>query len=824
MMSDEKILSRIAGLRKLVISAFMKSDLHLDLALVDRLSSRIILRFIFLLIIESRNHFPDLSLKLCIENKDEQLFSLLITDNLEQTMLFSFMSSSKQHEEKTDSEKPLVSSRDFYRVLKKLYKKIDENIGLEIISQSSETLLGSIYENSLLKQAQLSDKGRVSLKVNKSSKKTAGIFYTPQYVVNYILQSTIGNTLEELTPDEVAELKLLDPACGSGSFLLGAIKILLNWHLWYYTTYPDSGFNKRLQEKDGQWSLSPKESARVVFNNIYGLDLDIQAVEVSKLSILLTIFRHDNSCDNSNVADYFINLENNIKCGNALIEHEKGQQLDILFADNDRFGSTFNWDSEFLDIFSDPNPGFDFIVGNPPYRRELDFKKEMDEIAQSTLGQKYRIARMDYWYYFVHRGIELLKIGGQLSFITNSYWISGKSAKKLISHIMEECAILELFMLGKSKVFQSVMGQHMIFRIEKTSGDRDALIKMVPETFQGSAEEIFYAKQRISSFVKKQSSLYHRDSIVIFEDSSGIVNKIGKNPPLENFGKIRQGIAENPASINARSNKKYNNKWQVGEGVFTLTESELKELDLTGKETTLIRPYHDLSDIARYYIAVEPSLNLIYSTGKTCPNIDVYPNLKKHLSRFRAIMEDRRETVKGSNKWWHLHWPREESIWKSHKIIALQMALRPSFVAAKAPVYSSFSTNVFVPDENCRMNYYYLSGILNSKLLWLWFKNHAKRRGIGLEISGSVLAKAPVYAIDFSSNQDISQHNRIVRLVDRMIALKKEIRTLKNDADKYPLQKQINEIDEEIDVIVMELYGISENEREEILKKLDLPA
>jgi len=373
-------------------------------------------------------------------------------------------------------------------------------------------------------------------------------------------------------------------------------------------------------------------------------------------------------------------------------------------------------------------------------------------------------------------------------------------------------------------VFQSVMGQHMIFRIEKTSGDRDALIKMVPETFQGSAEEIFYAKQRISSFVKKQSSLYHRDSIVIFEDSSGIVNKIGKNPPLENFGKIRQGIAENPASINARSNKKYNNKWQVGEGVFTLTESELKELDLTGKETTLIRPYHDLSDIARYYIAVEPSLNLIYSTGKTCPNIDVYPNLKKHLSRFRAIMEDRRETVKGSNKWWHLHWPREESIWKSHKIIALQMALRPSFVAAKAPVYSSFSTNVFVPDENCRMNYYYLSGILNSKLLWLWFKNHAKRRGIGLEISGSVLAKAPVYAIDFSSNQDISQHNRIVRLVDRMIALKKEIRTLKNDADKYPLQKQINEIDEEIDVIVMELYGISENEREEILKKLDLPA
>lgn len=818
MKPDKQIISRISLLRKPLVSMLTGYE-NDDLETADRVAGRIIIRLIFLSTIESRLHFPDFRIKDKIEQQDSILLSFLLSDQPDEKSVFALFKNREHEQQKTN----LQNVNRFFRQLKKLCEKLSSGEIAEALRCADANTLGRIYEMFLSKRAATNENGNVVFNKNVSTRKNAGVFYTPEYIVDYILQNSIEKKLGNLVPNQVAELRLLDPACGSGSFLLGAIDVLFKWHLQYYLDNKNLKESLLIKNSSGNWSLRPEESARIILNNIYGVDLDSEAVNICKLSIMLMIFREDNYSAGSSWQQGFISLDANIKCGNSLVEINRGEQMNFLFDNTDGFGNTFNWDSEFLNIFSDPNPGFDFIVGNPPYRRELEFKNEMDEIARSSLGKKYRSARMDYWYYFVHRGIELLKKGGELSFITSSYWIANKGAKKLIEHIQSECAIAEIFLLNKCKVFNGVSGQHMIFRIVKTDENLRAVIKSVSASTRENAKDFVSGLKKIDKFCKEQTSLFVESGVSVTDDSGNVLGKLAKFRPLEKFGTVRQGIAENPANINKRNNHKYGNKWKTGQGVFALTDEELKTLDFQGREAKLIRPYYDLSDIDRYYLAKKPSLNLIFSTRQTCPDINEFPALKKHLIRFKEIMDNRRETKNGSNKWWHLHWPREEKIWQSYKIVALQMAKRPSFVASKGMCYTSFSTNVFVPNDDCKMNYYYLTGLLNSKVLWLWFNNYAKKRGVGLEISGAVFGKVPIREIDYNNNEDIATHNRLVKLVGRIMDLKQKARCAQTDSEKFPFLKEIRELDEDIDKLVVKLYGMSEKDWEEILEVLDLP-
>ena len=250
-------------------------------------------------------------------------------------------------------------------------------------------------------------------------------------------------------------------------------------------------------------------------------------------------------------------------------------------------------------------------------------------------------------------------------------------------------------------------------------------------------------------YEKTAAQLFRAGRIDLEPPADGILAKLGRWPPLGELGAVRQGIAENPASINAKTNARFGNLWRVGEGVFALREAELAALCLDREEQALLRPYYDLGDVARYWIAERPSLRLVYSTKQTCPDIARHPRLKAHLERFRPIMASRRETLNGTNSWWHLHWPRDEAIWQSPKILCLQFAGRPALVAVSHPAYVPFSMNAFVPRESTPESLDYLCGLLNSRLLWKWYQHHAKRRGVGLEINGRVLAATPIRRIDF---------------------------------------------------------------------------
>ena len=241
------------------------------------------------------------------------------------------------------------------------------------------------------------------------------------------------------TPKEIRELRVVDIACGSGSFLIRALERICEHLLTWYRDNPSKQERKHCYKLQGELRLTTHAKHEVLLNNIFGLDIDGQAVEITMLSLYLkllegetrTTLGQQHMIPGLESEKYLPDLRGNIQCGNAIIGTE---YYSAAFAfDDDHIKhkvNPFDWRPHFKAAAK--AGGFDAGIGNPPYRRELDHKELMDEIAGTEFGRMYRSPRMDLWYYFVHRGLEMLKTAGVLSFITNSYWTAGTGAEKKV--------------------------------------------------------------------------------------------------------------------------------------------------------------------------------------------------------------------------------------------------------------------------------------------------------------------------------------------------------------------------------------------------------
>ncbi|MCK4908082.1 MAG: N-6 DNA methylase, partial [Spirochaetes bacterium] len=239
-------------------------------------------------------------------------------------------------------------------------------------------ILGHVYEQFLGKTIRLTASHQAKVEEKPEVRKAGGIYYTPQYIVEYIVKNTVGEKLKKQKPENVAgdqgtnSLSILDPACGSGSFLVGAYDYLLKWHLEYYTK---SETRIKQAMKDGHiyqidettYQLSTEEKKKILTNNIYGVDLDSQAVEVTKLSLLLKLLEDENvesegqlfkATDVLKLPD----LSGNIKCGNSLIGSDFYAEKDLSLFGNEemRKVNVFDWDKEFPEIFA--RGGFDVVI------------------------------------------------------------------------------------------------------------------------------------------------------------------------------------------------------------------------------------------------------------------------------------------------------------------------------------------------------------------------------------------------------------------------------------------------------------------------------
>ncbi len=328
-------------------------------------------------------------------------------------------------------------------------------------------ILGNTYETYLGNTLYLKDDGTLGLKPGMASRKESGIYYTPPYVVDYIVGNTLGELLKDKTPEEVSKIKVLDPACGSGSFLIKAYD--------YFKDYYERENEKIRRQKErlieeirqangSQMNFENNKTyefkeyrgfeQEILRNNIHGVDLDRQAVEIASVNLMLKALKPGERLPPI--------LGENIKVGNSLISGTE-DELRENFGENWKEKHPFNWEDEFKNAFS--TGGFDTVIGNPPY---INVTNLLDDDRNFLMG-KYESAlkRFDIYVAFIEKGIRLLKVGGKLSFIIPYPFLNQNYAEKLRKLILDNCIIEEIVDFSKFKIFPDATVRNIVIILNK---------------------------------------------------------------------------------------------------------------------------------------------------------------------------------------------------------------------------------------------------------------------------------------------------------------------------------------------------------------------
>ncbi len=338
-------------------------------------------------------------------------------------------------------------------VLMKNCKRISE---YDFQSDVDVNILGHIFENSLTEIEEVTTKLQQGEAPTISKRKKDGVFYTPQYITKYIVENTVGKLCREKKAelgindseyfadkkrqvatkkaliekldayrDWLLQISICDPACGSGAFLNAALNFLIAEH-------------KLIDEMgarvEGATIVFPNVENSILENNLYGVDINEESVEIAKLSLWLRTAKPHRKLNS---------LNDNIKCGNSLID-------DPAVAGE----KAFNWQNEFPKVFA--KGGFDVVIGNPPYVSANELKKSYTEEAYNTLKKNYRTAKgtVDLYIYFFEKGLSILNLNGLLSYITPNRYLSASYGYELRRLIITEKAFYQLIDYSDKKVFE----------------------------------------------------------------------------------------------------------------------------------------------------------------------------------------------------------------------------------------------------------------------------------------------------------------------------------------------------------------------------------
>ena len=608
-------------------------------------------------------------------------------------------------------------------------------------------ILGTIYERFLGRVVRTTDQ-RVKIEEKLEVRKAGGVYYTPQYIVDYIVENTVNMLLSACkTPAEVARLKILDPACGSGSFLLGAYTALIRWHETYYSDKEQLSQRDReaaYYDSDGRVRLTARLKRQILLNNIYGVDIDAQAVEVTRFSLSLKALEDTRRAELYEERTLFRqsvlpDLRQNIKCGNSLIgpAYFTGQMFtdpaDLLRV------NPFDWKAEFQQIMA--AGGFDAVIGNPPYL----FITELDQSEKEFFFKQYRTSeyRFDVYGLFIELSIyHLAKSGGYISFIIPHTLLSNDSFVKLRKLILNDTFLKIVVDIGPG-VFQTTKNETMIFVA------RNGIHPKADQTTRVILTDSKTFPEFIKEFCVHQSTWIgnHNETwlVKMSLDEFVVVNKLERaSQQLGKLCTINQGL-------------------RTGDNDKYLSEA---------RKSDQWKPAVGGKHIGRYQ-PVGFGLYVFY-----VPEFLDAP-------RRREIFDS-----------------PEKLIVQEIRNITLPRRLIATYDSQQ--FYCLQSTNVInlrSGVDNWKIKF--LLGILNSNAANFFFRQRFSGNN---HIASNQLAQIPIPITDKT------RHDRMVKLVEVMLELHKRKTAANTLNEQEQLQRQIAVTDQEIDALVYELYGLTEEE------------
>lgn len=917
---DAAFLETIEGWRKELAQNLALRNTKLSQRELNFAVQRIIDRIIFLRICEDRG-IEDYGRLRALVNGDRiyprltKLFEQ--ADDRYNSGLFHFKKEPGRHEAPDELTLDLdIDDKLLRDLLRGLYYP-DSPYEFSVLSAD---ILGQVYEQFLGKVIRLTDGHRAVVDDKPEVKKAGGVYYTPTYIVDYIVRQTVGKLVEEcarsersapvpgaatadsatalktlgapgasnvaaggdartpLTPraatavlNRVAKLRILDPACGSGSFLIGAYQFLLDWHLQFYLANDPAKWAKETRGRHpvivlgrkGGLQLSIAERKRILLANIYGVDIDAQAVEVTKLSLLLKVLEGESG----QAQIYFAlkdrvlpDLGDNIKCGNSLIGPDFYHDRDELplvpnmksgprrstalpLTDEDRYRiNVFDWQAEFPEIFrrrrgdesqtdsggkdradsrrllQGNDGGFDAVIGNPPYLRIQGLQEYYsNQIDYFCRVYESASKRFDVYMLFLERGYKLLAVKGKLGFICPHKFVNGDFASNLRQFLSREKAIKQLLSFGHNMVFAQASTYTGI--VVMCRGESAPLLYAeIPEVSKGDLARVIQSYFGKSYFTEySHNELGESPWVLTAGREGGLLKKLRKFPDtIESvFAEVLVGVQSGIDDVHIL--RQHSNTLKSPLQLFSEKEGKMVPI-----ESELARVFAMGEDVHRY-APIKPTHRCIYpyrlETAKTkiLPEQELrqdYPLGYAYLKRHQAYLTEIRERQKTNPKFWYsCHRSRDMRVFEQTRIVTPEISKGCNMTIANPGLYHNTKVYSLIVKPSVAESLAFWLGVLNSKVLWWFLQNTGYvLRGGYFTFKTDYLNPFPLPRVDFSNKSDKTAHDRMVKLVEQMLELHRQLAAARTPHEQTALERQIAATDTQIDRLVYDLYGLTEEE------------
>jgi len=764
---DESFLEYIDNIRNVIAKAFKKANPDLDSAALTEATQRTVDRLVFTRFLEDKliepvNHINDWA-------KSNNAWKAFITDCAAINVKYNGVVFKEMF-----IDKPNFLGAD---------TKLFSDICAELSSYTSPYdfnlfpihILGSIYERFLGKVVVATAK-QVHIEEKPEVRKAGGVYYTPKYIVDYIVEHTIGKLIHGKTPAEISQMHFADIACGSGSFLIGVYDYLIQYHKEFYYKYANRAQKDGCINMDGTWVLSIHQKQNILLNNVFGVDIDNQAVEVTQLSLFLKMLEDETLTSTmaqgkqtSLYAKVLPDLSKNIVCGNSLVDMDISNTTLFDVYDERKinalnFEATFpkvfknktvkylkfapdsSWDDNLEPIVEEPmqeyettisSGGFDAIVGNPPYLST----KGISEIEKKYFVKNYLTAtgQFDLYGLFVERGFSVLNKIGKLGFITSNTFLSNKDFLSLRKLLLKKTNLQVIANFGET-VFKDANLDVCVFIFEKEKKENEIKI------FKNDKD--FFANK------------FHSINQNIFDNE------------LENF-----------------------------EILINLNNKDLK---------CLAKLFSHQTNLSNFFllprgIELGSNSDKISKVPKTdFSKLLVGKNIKKYETNFNNLYIKFEKNDKSVFK--------EFSIYNQEKILIqrirnLSLATR---IVATLDTENHLCTNTLrigIPKEN-NYNLKYFLGILNSSVVNYIFT----KKFLNKDIYAYQLDRIPIPNLNLTISKHKKQHDTLVTLVEQMLVAKQQLQTAVLKKDISFCEKKCNTLTSKIDAAVYELYDLTADE------------
>ncbi|MBS4034046.1 MAG: N-6 DNA methylase [Ignavibacterium sp.] len=666
-------------------------------------------------------------------------------------------------------KKSLIDSRNLVEPDDKTFSSICDDLSHENSPYNFDAIpihiLGSIYERFLGKVVNATDK-RVTIEEKPEVRKAGGVYYTPQYIVNYIVDNTVVKLIEGKTPKEIAKMRFADIACGSGSFLITVYERLIDYHKQWYQQHPEQAKKDGCILYEGAYRLSLQQKQKILLNNIYGVDLDQQAVEVTQLSLYLKLLEDETTATANDTWVMFKeqilpDLNKNIICGNSLIGTDilnLSLQFPLLGKERGRGEvdelklKPMDFENVFPDIMK--SGGFDAIVGNPPYvlsREVMDTQiKEYYSKQYMTLWEKPNTFNL-----FLERAFSLISNKGLLSYIIPNSWLTIESCKLSRKHFITKNSIRILDDLNYN-VFKNVGVEPLIILLSKKSIGSKIEYRRLLNT-----------KDMHNPYIKFDQNSWNnaKNNYSIYLSAEPAINIL-----LDKILKRSSIIGE---------------LYDVRTGLQAYEYNKGKPKQSKNDVKSRIYDYNYKFDNQTYK----------YLVGK---NVERYAHSwSKNYLRY--------------GEW--LSQPRTIDIFSRPRILLREITSKPPYTLLATYIDEVYLNNKSILNilefSDSIDNLKFLLAQLNSKLISFYYKCRAVKssRKLFPKVVIKDLRRFPTLSMS-----DNSSVKKIICLVDQILTTKKQLQEAKTEGDKNYLQRKCDRLDREIDELVYQLYGLTEEE------------